>query len=232
MQKNSLLNFEKVININFKNKDLLQQVFVHRSYINEHKNFNLEHNERLEFLGDAVLELVVTEYLYLKYNDPEGILTNWRSALVKGDSLSNLASKLNMQNYLLLSKGESKSEGKSRKIILANSFEALLGAIYLDKGYDVVRKFICKELVVNLPEIIKNQLYIDSKSKLQEVVQEKISITPKYNLLKEHGPDHSKKFVMGVYIDDKLIGQGEGNSKQDAEQKAALDAINNYINNL
>jgi ribonuclease-3 len=209
--------------------DLLQQVFVHRSYINEHKDFKLDHNERLEFLGDAVLELVVTEYLYLKYSDPEGVLTNWRSALVKGDSLSNLASKLNMQDYLLLSKGESKSEGKGRKIILANSFEALLGAIYLDKGYDIVKKFICKKLVINLPEIIENQLYIDSKSKLQEVIQEKISITPKYNLLKEYGPDHSKKFVMGVYIDDKLIGQGEGNSKQDAEQKAALDAINNYI---
>ncbi len=228
---NELAQFEKNIDVDFVNKELLQQIFVHRSYLNEHKDFNLDNNERLEFLGDACLELIVTEYLYKKYNEPEGVLTNWRSALVKGESLSELAKKIDIEKYLLLSKGESKSTGKSRNLILANTTEALIGAIYLDRGYDKARDFVNKNLIVNLDNIIKNELFIDAKSKFQELAQDKYKITPQYKLISESGPDHNKKFVMGVYLGNDKVGEGDGNSKQKAEQDAANNALNN-INDI
>jgi len=219
---------EKKLGISFKNKDLLRTAFVHRSYLNENPDFKLPHNERLEFLGDACLELVVTEYLYKNFPNPEGELTNWRSALVKGQMLSVIASRLGLENYLFLSRGEEKSGGRAREIILANTFEALVGAIYLDRGYRVVQKFIEKNILKELPEIIEKHLYIDPKSRFQELVQEKVGITPTYKLLKEQGPDHAKIFTMGVYIENKQIAQGTGPSKQAAEQIAASRAIEEW----
>jgi len=226
MKKDKKLeDFQSKIDIKFTDKLLLQQVFVHRSYLNEHKDFKLNHNERLEFLGDAVLELVVTENLYKNYSEPEGVLTNWRSALVKGESLSKLSQALNMDEMLMLSYGESKNSGKGRNLILANVLEALIGAIYLDKGYDKAAKFIEDNLIVNLENIIEKELFIDNKSKLQESAQEKFTITPHYELISESGPDHDKVFIMGVYLDSKKIGEGKGKSKQNAEQNAAYNAL-------
>ena len=220
-----LKKIETIISVKFTNYELLQQVFIHRSYLNEHKDSGLNHNERLEFLGDAVLELVVTEYLYKNFKEPEGVLTNWRSALVRGVSLSELAEKINIDKYMLLSKGESKSTGKGRRLILANAVEALIGAIYLDQGYEVASKFINNFLIIKLEEIIKNQSYIDSKSKFQELAQEKYAITPHYELISESGPDHDKLFVVGVYILERKLGEGSGSSKQSAEQDAAKNAL-------
>lgn len=220
-----LKSFEKIIAYDFKDKDLLNQIFVHRSYLNENPSFKFEHNERLEFLGDAVLELVVTEYLYKKYNNPEGELTNWRSALVRGQMLSKIAEELEINDRLLLSKGESQSTGKARQIILANTFEALIGAIYLDGGYNEAKKLIDKKLIIHLEEILKNELFKDNKSKLQEISQEINSATPVYKTISESGPDHNKLFNIGVYVNDKLLGEGIGHSKQEAEQNAALKAL-------
>jgi ribonuclease-3 len=225
MIKNNFKTIEDRINVIFKNKDLLQQVFVHRSYLNENPNFNLDHNERLEFLGDAVLELIVTEYLYNHYKNPEGELTNWRSALVKGQMLSNVANKLEMDDYLLLSKGEEKSTGKSRQIILANTFEALVGALFLDQGYKICKVFIENNLIIYLKEIIEKELFKDAKSRLQEISQETSGITPIYKVESESGPDHEKSFDVGVYIESKKIGMGNGKSKQEAEQMAAENAL-------
>lgn len=230
--KNDLSGFEKKINVNFEDKNLLKQVFVHRSYLNENPGFDLDHNERLEFLGDAVLELVVTEYLYKKFPNPEGELTNWRSALVKGQMLSKIATELGINDYLYLSKGETQSEGKSRQLILANAFEALTGAIYLDQGYKTSEDFINKCLISNLKNILDNQLYKDAKSRLQELSQEVNSITPIYNVISESGPDHNKKFVIGVYINEKILAEGLGSSKQEAEQDAAQKALASWSNNL
>lgn len=229
IMENNFDKIQKKIGIKFDDLKLLQQVFVHRSYLNEHKDFKLDHNERLEFLGDAVLELIVTEYLYKHYNEPEGILTNWRSALVRGESLSALAEKLDIDKYLLLSHGESKSSGKGRKLILANALEALVGAIYLDKGYEKTCSFIEKFLIINLDDIIKKGLYIDAKSKLQELAQDKYTITPRYQVTSEFGPDHDKNFIIAVFLDDKKIGEGNGSSKQLAEQDAAKNALRNLI---
>lgn len=222
----NLAEFEKKLNIKFKDRDLLEQVFVHRSYLNENPNFKLDHNERLEFLGDAVLELIVTEYLYKHYDNAEGELTNWRSALVKGDTLSELSHKIDLEEYLLLSRGEQKCNGKSRQLILANTLEALIGAIYLDQGFETSQKFIGKYLIQpKLKHIIENKLYIDAKSHLQEVIQEKMSVTPNYSVIHESGPDHNKMFVCGVYINRDLFSQGEGSSKNEAEQSAARHAL-------
>lgn len=218
-------NIEKKIDIKFRDKDLLLQAFVHRSYLNENRGFKLDHNERLEFLGDAALELIVTEYLYKNFPNPEGELTNWRAALVRGTTISKVAKKLGFEDHLLLSKGESKSTGKARELILANTFEAVLGAIYLDQGYETCDKYIKKNLIPYLDEIISKQLYQDSKSRFQELVQEKTGITPIYKLESEEGPDHAKTFVMGVYIEEKKIAEGSGASKQSAEQEAAREAI-------
>jgi len=219
---------EKEIGVKFNNKDLLRQAFVHRSYLNEHRDFKLFHNERLEFLGDAVLELVVTEYLYQNYPNPEGELTNWRAALVRGETISKVARRLGFNDYLYLSRGEAKSVGRARDLILANTFEALVGAIYLDKGFEAAKNFIHKHLIPELPGIIKKKLYIDTKSRFQEEAQEKVKITPVYKVLKEEGPDHNKIFTVGVYLEDKLVGKGKGPNKQMAELEAAKDALKNY----
>ncbi len=223
--KKDLSKFEQKNKLYFKNKDILKSIFIHRSYLNEHTDIKIDHNERLEFLGDAVLELIVTDYLYRNFNNPEGELTNWRSALVKGQMLSNLASEIEIDDYLYLSHGEQKSTGKARQIILANAFEALIGGIYLDRGYDEAKKFVFKHLIIKLPDIIKNKTYLDAKSNLQELSQEKFSITPSYILIEESGPDHNKVFEIGVLIGEKQLGVGRGSSKQEAEQAAAKSAI-------
>lgn len=217
---------EKKLGIKFKNKDLLTQAFVHRSYLNENPGLGLDQNERLEFLGDAVLELVVTEYLYSKYPDKaEGELTNWRASLVNAKILSSLAEELGFNNFLLLSRGEAKELGKARQYILANTFEAFVGALYLDSGYEASDKFIKKCLLPKLPEIIEKKLYKDAKSHFQEEAQEKVGVTPSYKVIKEWGPDHQKKFTIGVYLDNELVAEGEGLSKQEAEEEAAKAAL-------
>lgn len=216
---------EKLIGIEFSNKDLLRNAFIHRSYLNEHKKSKLTSNERLEFLGDAVLELVVTEYLYCNYPNPEGELTNWRSALVKGEMLAKVASGLDLGEYLFLSRGEENSGGRTKDYLLANTFEALIGVIYLEKGYQKAQEFIKKFLLVHLEGILEKGSHIDAKSKFQELAQEKVGITPSYQLLHDEGPDHNKIFTMGAYIDNRIVGKGKGGSKQSAEQKAARDAL-------
>lgn len=221
----NLKDLEKKLGIRFRSKVLFKQAFIHRSYINEHPKEKLDHNERLEFLGDAVLELVVSENLFQNYSNPEGELTSWRASLVNADSLSNLAEELGINNYLFLSKGESQSTGKARKIILANAFEALIGAIYLDRGIKEVKKFITKNLLKKLPEIIEKELYKDSKSKFQEIAQANFKITPTYKVLREEGPAHEKKFTVGLFLGEKLVAQGEGTSKFEAEMKAAERAL-------
>mgnify|MGYP005843832919 FL=1 len=219
-------NLEKRLNLNFKNKDLLIQAFCHRSYLNENPDFYLDHNERLEFLGDAVLELVVTEYLFQKYpQKPEGELTNWRAALVNAKQLSEVARDLGFNDFLLLSRGEAKELGKARQYILANTFEALIGAIYLDQGYQVCQDFIKKKLTIKLPEIIEKGLFKDPKSRFQEEAQERVGITPTYQVLEEWGPDHAKHFIVGVFLDTELVAKGEGSSKQEAELEAAKNAL-------
>lgn len=218
--------FEKKTGANFKNKDLLTQAFCHRSYINENPSFHLEHNERLEFLGDAVIELIVTEYLYKKYPaKPEGELTNWRAALVNAKMLSKVAEETGFNGFLLLSRGEAKELGKARAYILANTFEAFVGAVYLDSGYEKASKFINEYLLAELPEIIKEKLYKDSKSQFQEEAQEKVQITPDYKVIKESGPDHQKIFVVGVYLGEEPVAEGQGSSKQEAEEAAARNAL-------
>jgi ribonuclease-3 len=217
---------EKKIGVNFKNVDLLTEAITHRSYLNEHPDFKLDHNERLEFLGDAVLELVVTEYLYKSYPNPEGELTNWRASLVNGDALAEVANTLEIEEFILMSRGESKDKNsKARQYILANAMEALIGAIYLEHGLVTAKKFIIKNIVSRLDEILKNKLYIDPKSRFQERAQEKMGITPSYKVLSSHGPDHAKIFKIGVYLDKDLIAMGDGSSKQEAQIKAAQEAL-------
>ena len=218
-------DFEKSIEIQFKDKSLLERVFIHRSYLNEHKSLNLEHNERLEFLGDAVLELAVTNFLYDTYDRPEGEMTNWRSALVKGESLSVEAKRLGLDDLIKTSRGEAKNAGKARDLILANAFEALIGAIYLDQGFEAASKFILKNICYKIDEIVKNQLYYDAKSKFQELSQEKYSITPTYETISETGPDHSKIFLVGAYLGKNKIAEGQGSSKQRAQLDAAANAL-------
>lgn len=218
-------SLEKLLGVEFKNKDLLKQALVHRSYINENPNFHLGHNERLEFLGDAVLELIVTEYLYNQYNNPEGELTNLRAALVNRKMLAELAQKFNLEEYLLLSKGEQKDHGRARQYIMANAFEALIGSIYLDQGVEITRKFICGHVMCELPRVFKDKLYEDHKSKFQEEAQEKVGVTPVYEVLEQWGPDHDKHFKVGVYLEKELVAEGEGTSKQAAQQVAAQNAL-------
>lgn len=216
---------QEKIGVTFSNKDLLFQAFIHRSYMNETANKELAHNERLEFLGDAVLELVVTEYLYKTFPDPEGVLTNWRSSIVKGEVLAVVAGQLGYGDLLLLSRGEEKSGGRARNLILANTFEAVIGAIYLDKGYNEASKFIHTFLITLLPEIIEKRLFIDPKSHLQERIQESMSVTPSYKVIKEVGPDHDRTFTVAVAAGTKEIAIGTGSSKQRAEQNAAAEAL-------
>lgn len=206
----------------------LVTAFTHRSYVNEHKKSAQEHNERLEFLGDAVLELVVTHYLFDNYDEPEGILTNWRSALVRTESIGAAATRLGFEEMLRLSRGEKRGSDRARQQILANSFEAVIGAIYLDQGYEAAKTFITDNIISTLPEILKSGSWRDSKSYLQEVAQEKDGQTPVYKVLSEDGPDHDKVFTLGVFIGSQLKGSGSGSSKQAAQQKAAEEALKYY----
>lgn len=220
------LLLEKKLGLHFHNKDVLTQAFVHRSYLNENPDFGLEQNERLEFLGDAVLELSVTEYLYKAYpQKAEGELTNWRAALVNAKMLTQVAEELGFNDFLLLSRGEAKEIGKARQYILANTFEAFVGALYLDAGYDAADTFIGRHVLSHLAQIIAEKLYKDAKSHFQEEAQDKTGITPMYKVLKEWGPDHRKKFTVGVYLDKEKVAEGEGYSKQEAEEEAAKSAL-------
>lgn len=226
MPNENLSELEQTLGVTFQNTDTLRQALVHRSYLNEHPDFPLGHNERLEFLGDAVLELVVTENLYENYENPEGELTNWRAALVNSDMLSELCSELEVDQYLHLSKGESKDKNsKARKYILANAFEAIIGAIYLDRGWDGAKKFVTSFVLSQLPRILKQRLYIDPKSRFQEAAQEHIGVTPSYKVLSETGPDHEKKFEVGIYLGKEQVAVGTGMSKQEAQVAAAQAAI-------
>ena len=218
--------FEEKIGVNFKDKNLLRQAFTHRSYLNENPSLGLEQNERLEFLGDAVLEMAITEYLYKKYpQKTEGEMTALRAALVNAVTLSEAAGELNIGDLMLLSKGETKSLGKARQYILANAFEALIGAIYLNGGYEETFDFLEKNLFGKIEEVIEKKLWIDAKSLFQEKAQELESVTPLYKVLAESGPDHEKVFTMGVFLGDKLMAEGKGASKQEAEQDAARKAL-------
>lgn len=218
--------FEKKIGVVFKDKNILQQAFTHRSYINEHPGLEIRHNERLEFLGDAVLELVSTEELFSRFPDiPEGELTAYRAALVNTISLAETANALGLDDFLLLSKGESKDKGKGRLNILANTFESVVGALYLDQGYQSAKKFISECLFYKIQEIVDKKLYRDAKSLVQEMSQEKLGVTPSYEIISEKGPDHDKHFTAGIYFGSELAAQGKGASKQEAEQSAARKAL-------
>lgn len=219
---------KKTFGFRFKNPNLLVMAFTHRSYVNEHRKSADGHNERLEFLGDAVLELVVTEFLYANYEEAEGILTNWRSALVRTESIGAAATQLEFETMLRLSRGEKRGSERARQQILANSFEAVIGAIYLDQGYSVAKKFINENIISTLPQILETGSWRDPKSYLQEVAQEKDGHTPVYKVLSEDGPDHDKVFTLGVFIGSQLRGSGSGSSKQAAQQKAAEEALKYY----
>jgi ribonuclease III len=222
---------EEVLGVSFDDISLLVMAFTHRSYVNEHRKTTKHHNERLEFLGDAVLELVVTEYLYLNYEEPEGILTNWRSSLVRTESISEAARKNNFEPLLRLSRGEKRGTDRARSQILANCYEAVVGAIYIDKGFEAANKFISSSLIVTFKEILKTGSWMDPKSHLQEIAQSRDGHTPVYRVLSEEGPDHDKLFRVGVYVDGKLKGEGSGASKQSGQQKAAESALETYNKN-
>jgi ribonuclease-3 len=213
------------LKVKFNNPDLLVSALTHRSYLNENRDFHLPHNERLEFLGDAVLELVATRHLYDNYPHPEGELTNFRSALVNYRMLSEIAKRLGLEKFLQMSRGEAKDIGRARQVIMANAIEAVIGAIYLDQGYEGAQEFILREIMVELPAIINQGSYLDPKSKLQEIVQEKKGVTPSYAVLSESGPDHDKVFLVGVYLAKTKVGEGKGPSKQEAEVAAAENAL-------
>jgi len=218
--------FEEKIGCTFKNIDLLAQAFIHRSFLNENPRIGFDHNERLEFLGDAVLELVVTDFLYKEYPEsPEGELTSYRAALVNAVTLAEVAQNIGMNEFLFLSRGEAKDTGKARQYILANAFEALVGAIYLDQGYDAAEGFISRVLHVRTNEIVKNKLWRDSKSLVQEKAQEHLGVTPSYKVIRETGPDHDKHFTIGIYFGNEKIAEGRGHSKQESEQAAARSAL-------
>lgn len=227
-QKDYIGYAQDTLGVTFSNIELLITAFTHRSYLNEHRKSTKEHNERLEFLGDAVLELVVTEYLYGNFDEPEGILTNWRSSLVRTESISEAGLKLGFEEYLRLSRGEKRGSERARAQILANTFEAVIGAIYLDMGYDAAKVFITDHIISKLEGILESGSWMDAKSRLQEVAQSKEGSTPIYKVLSEDGPDHDKTFTVGVFIDDKLRGKGNGPSKQIAQQQAAQKALPSF----
>ncbi|MBD3311659.1 MAG: ribonuclease III [Candidatus Magasanikbacteria bacterium] len=219
-------NLEEKIGIKFKNPDILVQALVHRSFLNENRNFPLPHNERLEFLGDAVLELVVTEFLIDNYLNPEGELTNWRAALVNAKMCARVANEIGLNEYLFLSHGEQKDDSKkARDYILSNAIEALIGAIYIDQGWDISKQFITRWIITKLPEVLEKGLWMDPKSRFQEAAQEKTGVTPTYKVIKEDGPDHDKNFLVAVYLDKQKVAQGEGGSKQEAQVAAAEAAL-------
>ena len=221
----NLTDLQEKLGVSFSDDKTLLTALTHRSYLNENPDFELDHNERLEFLGDAVLELVVTDHLYQSYPLPEGELTNLRSAIVRGEMLSKIALEMGIEPYLLLSRGEKKDTGKARQYILANAVEAVIGAIYRDQGYDAAKKVISAFFIEKLPEVVEKGLYIDTKSKFQELAQDRFRVTPVYKVLKESGLDHEKEFVIGVFLHDKQLGEGSGSSKQEAQQEAAKNAL-------
>ena len=212
----------------FENTELLITAFTHRSYLNEHRRTAKAHNERLEFLGDAVLELIVTEYLYNHYEEPEGVLTNWRSALVRTESISDAAAREGFEPLLRLSRGEKRGTERARQQILANCYEAVIGALYLEKGYAASKTYIEESLLGTFDDILHSGAWLDPKSRLQEVVQNADGFTPIYKVLTEDGPDHDKLFEVGVFVDDKLKGKGTGPSKQAAQVEAAAAALKKY----
>ena len=221
-----ITTLEGLLGVRFKDTSLLLSAITHRSYLNEHRDATWDHNERLEFLGDAVLELVVTDFLFAKYPDkPEGELTAVRAALVNTNSLSSASETLGINQFLLMSKGEAKDEGRARQYILANVFEACIGAIYLDQGYDSARDFIAERLFANTEKIVEKRLWQDAKSRFQEIAQERASITPTYETLSQDGPDHDRVFTVGVFLRHEKVAEGRGRSKQEAEQQAAQAAI-------
>lgn len=218
--------FEQSIGYTFRDRALIERAFIHRSYINENPKSGLEHNERFEFLGDAVIELVVTDDLFRAYpNAPEGELTAYRSALVNAVIIGEVARDLNMNEYLLLSRGEAKDTGRARHTILANTYESFVGALYLDQGYEPCKQFIIATLMPRLQGIIADKSWKDAKSMIQEEAQERVGLTPAYRVVAETGPDHDKHFTIGVFFGDKKIAEGKGKSKQEGEQKAALAAL-------
>ncbi|NMC51921.1 ribonuclease III [Candidatus Kuenenbacteria bacterium] len=224
-------DLEKRLGVEFKDKNLLKEALVHRSYINEHPSFAVNHNERLEFLGDAVLELIVTEYLFRNYPNPEGEMTNWRAALVNAKMLAEIGGSFDLYAYLYLSRGESKDNNiKAKNYIIANAVEAVIGAIYIDQGFEAARVFITNNILARLNYVLEHKLYMDAKSHFQEITQEKMGITPSYKVVEESGPDHNKKFVIGVYLGEELIARGEGTSKQEAQMAAAENALIQWEN--
>jgi len=226
MKEKNFEEFENIIKVTFNDKKLLRQAFIHRSYVNENRKFKDKHNERLEFLGDAVLELAITDYLFEKYPERnEGELTSYRSALVNAQTCSQIAKNIHVNDFILLSRGEVKDTGRARQYILANAIEAIIGAIYLDRGYKTARDFILNNFSPLVEGIVSDGSWMDSKSKFQEAAQEKVNITPSYKTLDEEGPDHDKTFTIGIYLDKELIAKGSGDSKQEAEQKAAKEAL-------
>lgn len=226
----NLKDVEKKIGFKFSDENLLRTAFIHRSYLNEHPTETLSHNERLEFLGDSVLGFIVSDYIFEKFpKHPEGDLTNFRSSIVNAKILSVVARELDLGQYLFLSRGEEATGGRDRQYLLANTYESLLGAIYLDSGVEASSKFIHKTLLPHLKSIIENKLYKDHKSQLQEIAQAKFNITPKYNIISETGPDHTKTFETGAYLQKKLLAKGKGKSKQDAEQAAAKLALEKLL---
>jgi ribonuclease-3 len=217
---------EALVGVTFNDKVHLLTAITHRSYLNEHREATQDHNERYEFLGDAVLELVVTDFLFHKYPEkPEGDLTALRAALVNTGALSDTSTELGINDHLLLSKGEARDVGRARQYILANAFEALVGALYLDQGYDVARNFIGERLFSKIDNIVDKRLWQDAKSRLQEVAQEHTGITPRYETLGQEGPDHDREFTVGVYLNDTFLAEGKGRAKQEAEQQAAEAAF-------
>ncbi|MDP3784714.1 MAG: ribonuclease III [bacterium] len=227
--KSETAELEKTIGAKFKNSDLLTEALTHRSYLNEYPKWRLPHNERLEYLGDAVLELIITEELFRKFPDyPEGQMTVLRAALVNSVRLSKVADDIGLEKFILLSRGEKKDTGKAREVILANAMEAVIGAMYLDRGIDAPKDFVEKFIWKYLPEIVKTRSYKDAKSELQEIVQEKMKVTPTYRVLEESGPAHKRTFKIGVYFGEKLIADGTGASKQEGELEAAKNALKKY----
>jgi ribonuclease-3 len=222
----AIATLEGVLGVQFIHKEILLSAITHRSYLNEHREATWEHNERLEFLGDAVLELVVTDYLFTKYPEkPEGELTAVRAALVNTNSLAEAAEQLGVNRFLLMSKGEAKDEGRARQYILANAFESCIGAIYIDQGYDVAKGFIASRLFAKTDDIVSKRLWQDAKSRFQELAQEYASVTPTYETLSQEGPDHDRVFTVGIFLRSEKVAEGKGRSKQEAEQQAAERAL-------
>ena len=227
MTENNIKDIEQILGVTFSNKEYIQMALTHRSFLNEHKDENIGNNERLEFLGDAVLELIISDYLYKTYPEyPEGDLTSFRSATVRTESLAMASRELKVGQFLRMSKGEEDSGGADKDYLLANTYESILGAIYMDQGYEKAKEFVFKTLVPKIENVVENRSDIDSKTRIQEMIQSKFKVTPTYDVLKEEGPDHDKKFVVGIKINEKIIGEGEGSSKQKAEEDAATNGIN------